>query len=202
MSTFKLKLISNDIKNTDMSDLSKYLEFNDAARNYFQLQPGEEHYKLLKYISLSYNDRISDVGTFLGASALAFSANVNVNVYTYDICDAIPASCDKRTPKERKNITFNISNCEDCISEIMQSKIILLDIDHSGKTEEWFVNKLESLGYDGILLLDDIYLNTEMQNFWNNVPKHLKKLDISYIGHYTGTGAIIFKPDVFDIVIE
>jgi predicted O-methyltransferase YrrM len=186
----------------DMNGLSDHLDYCHDARKYFMMEPGSEHYKLCKYISLNYNDTIADVGTFKGASALALSANENIQVTTYDICDAINDSSGKKTPKDKENITFVISSCEEKIDEIVQSKIIFLDIDHSGATETWFVNKLVSLNYDGLLFLDDIYLNKEMYDFWENIPAHLKKIDLTDVGHVTGTGVVVFKPDVFDLVIE
>ena len=54
---------------------------------YFFDDVGQEHYKLLKYISSQLKDgsNVFDIGTSTGLSALALSSNPNIIVHTYDI---------------------------------------------------------------------------------------------------------------------
>jgi hypothetical protein len=66
-----------------------------------------------------------------------------------------------------------------------------MDTDHDGNFENQFYNYLQFINYKGYLLLDDIYLNKPMINFWNSIK--LEKHDISNIGHTTGTGVVFFK---------
>jgi len=52
---------------------------------------------------------------------------------------------------------------------------------------------LKKNNYIGILILDDIYLNEPMRYFWNEVCKNEDKMDISHLGHWSGTGIIYFN---------
>ena len=74
---------------------------------------------------------------------------------------------------------------------ILNSKIILLDTFHDGTFELKFYNHLKSINYKGYLLLDDIKLNNEMVEFWNQIE--LEKQDLTHIGHVSGTGVVYFN---------
>jgi hypothetical protein len=50
---------------------------------------------------------------------------------------------------------------------------------------------VKQLGYKGYLLLDDIFLNKEMVEFWNLIE--LDKQDLTNLGHVTGTGVVYFN---------
>jgi hypothetical protein len=73
----------------------------------------------------------------------------------------------------------------------MSAKLILLDTFHDGTFELQFYNHLKQLGYKGYLLLDDIFLNKEMVEFWNLIE--LDKQDLTNLGHATGTGVVYFN---------
>ena len=53
------------------------------------------------------------------------------------------------------------------------------------------IAQLERLGFTGILLVDDINLNDQMRRVWADISR--PKLDITSIGHHTGTGAVLFE---------
>jgi hypothetical protein len=74
---------------------------------------------------------------------------------------------------------------------LLSSKIILLDTFHDGGFELEFLNYLKGINYSGVLILDDIHLNNEMKSFWENINED--KLDITNIGHGSGTGVVYFK---------
>ena len=74
---------------------------------------------------------------------------------------------------------------------LLSAKFILLDTFHDGTFEKQFYEYIESIGYSGYLLLDDIHLNTEMEKFWVSINR--KKDDLTHIGHSTGTGVVYFK---------
>jgi hypothetical protein len=40
-------------------------------------------------------------------------------------------------------------------------------------------------------MLDDIHLNDDMKLFWNNITE--EKYDLTSIGHWSGTGLVVFK---------
>lgn len=67
----------------------------------------------------------------------------------------------------------------------------MLDTFHNGDFEMEFYNKIKEIGFSGLLMIDDIYLNTEMKNFWNQIE--LEKFDLSEFGHHSGTGLVTFK---------
>jgi hypothetical protein len=73
---------------------------------------------------------------------------------------------------------------------ILSSRYILLDTFHDGTFEKTFFDYLKEINYKGYLLLDDIKLNEEMINFWKFID--INKIDISHLGHLTGTGVVIF----------
>ena len=54
-----------------------------------------------------------------------------------------------------------------------------------------FYEHLKKMNYKGYLLLDDIFLNSEMMSFWKNIE--LDKLNITQLGHSTGTGVVFFN---------
>ena len=189
----------NEIEQLSMNDLVKYISWSPDASRYFQLNPGQEHYKLLKYLSINYKGEIADIGTYRGASALALSANSDVHVTTYDCLNVIPDNCISILSKE--NITMKVNDCKEEFNQILKADIIFFDIDHTGQTETWFVNELVNNNYKGLLFLDDIYLNKEMTYFWSNIPSQLKKIDLTSIGHFSGTGVVIFDPSYMDVIL-
>jgi hypothetical protein len=70
--------------------------------------------------------------------------------------------------------------------------IIFIDVDpHDGVQERKMISKLIDMNFNGILLLDDIHLNPEMQSFWDWIPVG-RKVDLTSFGHFSGTGAVLF----------
>jgi len=155
----------------------------DNIDNYFYLESGREHYRLLMYISTLFDRQtLFDIGTYTGLSALALSYNKNIRVKSYDI---------RRTNINKKwNIKYIIGNIlQD--KNLRYSPFILLDTEHDGIFENEFYNHLIKIGYKGLLMLDDIFLNDEMREFWNGIKRD--KYDLTNKGHFTGTGLINFK---------
>lgn len=188
------------IDEMDLSSISHYLDWTPLAQKYFLSDAGQEHYKLLAYLSHQINGEISDVGTFNGASALALSLNEQSFIYTYDIVRCIPEQEGLNTPLTRKNIKMYVASGQACIAKIAQSKMIVLDVDpHDGFQEDDILQKLIRRDYQGIVIVDDIHLNKEMKSLWDNVPQHLKKIDVTHLGHHSGTGIIIFNSQNIDV---
>ena len=177
------KLVNIDIDN--LAKLVPEYEF----KSYFLSLPGREHYRLLAYISTLYeNTTLIDIGTYKGCSALALSYNKKNTVFSFDV--------DGST----KNISQNPINTafvvDDILKEkykklIMSSPFILLDTNHNGDFEAQFHSYLESIGWKGILLLDDINLNDPMKEYWKQIKQ--KKIDMTIFGHWSGTGLVIFS---------
>jgi hypothetical protein len=182
-----LHIIPSIINTHDLSTLWPYAK--GAQFTYFNLESGNEHYRLLYHISwqIPNNSTIIDIGTSTGHSALALSANPNINVITYNICDQVQ---DSGSIKQKKNINIRIKNCIDDIGILLQSPFIMLDVFHDGTFEKLLVETLLKHNYNGIVLCDDIFLNKEMLDFWNWVP--VSKMDITEYGHWSGTGLLLF----------
>jgi predicted O-methyltransferase YrrM len=158
----------------------------------------EEHYQLLAYLSsqLPSGSKVADLGTFQGASALALAYNPEVNVYTYDIDNS------KHIKFEMfKNIHFKQANCLECVEEFLDAVLIMLDLDpHDGIQEQLLLQELSKHQYKGIMICDDICLNSQMDEFWKNIK--LRKFDITKYGHYSGTGVVVFDKNAIDLKIK
>lgn len=193
----KITLSKKEINAIDLSSLFEYVEWHKDNFKYFNLDAGIEHYRLLAYLSTVIpSTNLIDIGTYLGFSAVALSYNNSKQVYTYDIYDWLPDSPTK-TVRNVSNVTVKIMNCLNDLDIILNTDLILLDIDHNGSNELEILNVLRKNNYKGLLLLDDIGLNPEMIELWENIPE--KKIDISDVGHFSKTGLVIFDPDRFEI---
>lgn len=176
---------TQDLVNIDLSEISGFISDNQA-KGYFLGRVGQEHYKLLAYLSTFFNDvLIYDIGTYRGASALALSYNQNNRVRSFDI---IENRAIKNSPQ---NIEWVIGDfLKEPLSDVLSSPLIMIDIDHTGKYEKIMLDFLVEIGWEGFLLFDDIYLNKEMNNFWNDISH--KKYDLTKLGHFSGTGMVLF----------
>ncbi len=185
-----MNYIKNEVTKIDLNILSERIK-DETLKKYFLSEPGEEHYKLLSYISSnveSKNVKIADLGSREGLSALALSVNPFAEVRSYDI------TLERIIPeiKERENIMFIEKDVLTCVDEIAKSDIILLDIDpHDGIKEELFLQKLIEKNFKGILICDDINLNIGMKTFWYKIKQ--PKEDYTKLGHWSGTGLVYFK---------
>jgi predicted O-methyltransferase YrrM len=154
-----------------------------------------EHYSLLTSFSkqMPKGSVIVDVGTYQGYSAVALASNPGVSVVTYDIQDFVKIPLPA-------NVRQIVRDSFECIPEICQSDLILLDISpHDGIKEQRFFDELLKNGFQGVLILDDIHwgLDAGMNSFWNSIP--LKKFDVTSLGHYTGTGIVVFDAAKWDV---
>jgi len=189
-----------DVRKTNLARLYSFLTWDSLALHYFKLPAGQEHYQLLGFLSqqIRFPSLISDVGTYRGASALALALNPLHRVETYDFCDHLPSKW--KTVKNLDNVKFTIGNAFLHLDRIAQSDLIFLDIDpHDGEQEGDFVEALRKRKYRGLLLLDDIRLNTGMGRFWYGIPE--AKLDLTAVGHWSGTGLVMFDPTLMSVQV-
>jgi hypothetical protein len=181
--------IASSFKYSDIVgiDVSKCLEYikHDNEKEHFVSNPGQEHYRLLAYLSTKYQDAdIIDIGTFTGISSVALSYNPKNRVHTFDIDRKLYL---KTTPSNVLYYKDNILNPK-YESLIRYSKLILIDISHNGEDEKEITDHIIKLGYKGYIIYDDIKLNKEMISFFNSLNG--KKTDISHLGHWSGTGIL------------
>lgn len=183
----KIKLSTNTLNSINTKD-EKFVGMIPGWYNqYYHLEAGREHYRLLIYLASLYeNINIADIGTNMGASALALSTNSKNIIYSIDIVDLKP---NVARPSNCKFIIGNILEDSDIMNKVLSSKFVMLDIDHEYSNEIKIYQHLVHSGWKGLLCCDDIHLNDQMKRFWNEVSH--PKIDITKYGHGSGTGLII-----------
>ncbi len=181
----RFNLTRERIQSVDLLPLARYI-INEEYRGYFLDTQFKEHYRLLGYLSSLYKGQtIFDVGTLKGYSALALSYNPANQVVSYDIEDLKQL----RHREELKSIDYRIGNVlED--PRLPSAHLILLDTYHDGSFEAHFYNHLKKIGFKGLLVLDDIHLNSAMENFWSRITE--PKEDVTDLAHWSGTGLVDF----------
>jgi len=132
---------------------------------------------------------------------LALSYNENNTIHTFDIVNNITniKIQTKSNIKFYYDDLFNESIFEQYKDLILNSAFIFLDVDpHNGTMEYYLYNKLKNLNYQGFIICDDIWLFKDMRNnFWYKIEP-MYKSDITYLGHFSGTGIINFnKNNIF-----
>lgn len=203
--TYMLLIVNNAIKNEDLTPISKYVAWNSQSCGYFLMEAGIEHYKMLSYLSKQFptGTVLCDIGTYRGCSAAALTANPLIKVVTYDIENHHPSNT--LTILDHPQVELRLKDClvEPELTNIANMPFIFLDISpHDGIQEKNIINALHNKGFQGIMLLDDIYLNDEMKLFWeNDIPAGIKKIDLTKYGHASGTGALVFNESKYDIII-
>lgn len=178
----------------DLSPLREYVEWTPNSK-YFEGAAGQEHYRLIAHLSSQLPDGsvIVDIGTYHGLSAVGASFNEKVRVITYDIFDHLPTS--KKTARDRSNVEIRVGNCLMDMEKIArEAALVIIDIDpHDGVQEDELVDSLVVRhAYRGMLLLDDVNLNSGMREFYTETANKLTKYgyqveDLTDVGHFSGT---------------
>lgn len=163
-----------------------------------------------------------DIGTRYLASSLALGSTLNnpTRVWTFDLPDsqerveAYRGKNGEAWQAEAKELGIDVSFHNLNLLEIsdadfrryMSTWLILLDTAHLPKTvpfEIEFVQRLQEVGYRGLLLLDDIDLNPEMRDWWADLKKGATTAkapysiyDVTPVGHSSGTGLIDFSNEI------
>ena len=185
----------NKIQNQDLSYVEKYFpeKYNNHKINEMNngIENGE-HYKLLSYFSeLLENETILDLGTRDGLSALVLSKNKKNKVITYDLLSK---------PSEMLSFEHLIPNCkfkqmnvfDESEDIIKSSKLMFLDLDpHDGIQEKKFIEWLEKIEYNGVIICYDIEWFPAMSRWWNELKQ--TKYNVTKYGHGSGTGIIDFS---------
>jgi hypothetical protein len=188
-----LTLNRKEIIDTDITGLSKYQE-GWCKPNFmsWDKEAGQTEYKLYAYLSMILPSSgygrpyILDIGTLFGGSALALSYNPDSFVSSYDLMRIethIPGNFEK------DNIRLIVGNFLQDDINYSEVDLIVIDVDpHDGLQEPPMVEHIVQQGYEGLILLDDIHLSSEMENMWNNFE--YEKHDATEIGHFSGTGIL------------
>ena len=195
----------------DALDLTQFAGrfVNDNDREEFVGNAGSQHYRLLAYLSTQFYGRtLIDIGTHRGSSALALSYNVANTVHTFDIDDRLAQEW-KMTKWANRNIQFHKENLWDPATRaqwrdrILDAAVIFMDIDpHEGPMELEFYQWLKAEGYKGLLVCDDIWYFKGMRDaFWYHIPE-AEKVDVTLVGHWSGTGIVHFGLGKLGLKIE
>ena len=171
------------VRNLDISHL-----YNLALNQCDWHEAGQCEYRLYAHLSTFFNNTtILDVGSRTGGSALALSYNEKNHVISYDLQEQGASNIKK------DNITWKIKDFRnDDTLDYDRISIIMIDVDpHDGVQEEEMFLFLEEKEWQGLVLLDDIGPQwPEIEDFWNRIT--FPKLDVSDVGHMSGTGAVSF----------
>lgn len=181
----RFNLTRDRIQSVDLSHLARHTA-NAEYRGYFLDTQFKEHYRLLAYLSSLYKQQsLFDVGTLKGYSALALSYNPANRVVSYDLEDLK----ELHHREALTTIEYRLGNVfED--PRLLTAHLILLDTYHDGTFEAQFYNHLKKNRYKGLLVLDDIHLNSHMEKLWNHIEE--PKEDVTDLAHWSGTGLVDF----------
>jgi hypothetical protein len=161
-------------------DMTRFADLLPEPTRGFYLAPRGEHYKLLKNLGRQFPGPKLDIGTATGASALAL----------YDGSPSVISYDTAITPRPMEDITWRTGDGIAAIPGHLGCSLILLDVDpHDGWNERACVSILRG-AWTGLLVCDDIHLNTAMHEWWEQLPE--PKWDVTAFGHHTGTGIIGF----------
>lgn len=164
---------------------------------YLLRMPGEEHYRLLAYLSTWFDGRVVfDVGTGGGHSALALSWNRGNRVISLDLGNFRATLNEGSLP----NVEFRIGECTEQ-PELLESALVFLDTSpHDGANEKKLFDHLVAGGFRGLLVMDDVNSHQfpGVRALWNRIE--VPKIELTAFGHHSGTGLINFGG--FPIVLE
>ena len=223
------------VQQMNMDRLHQVKGFTCDGYDEFMISPaGTEHYTLLHYLSKSYADpelnpacqrrHLVDIGTRYVASSLSMASASPVKVWTFDIPDSTERQTAFRGKTEAEwqeavkaqniDITFHnvdllaVSN-ED-FERYMNTWLIMLDTWHVPYSHpferEWLKRLVDAKFFKGVILLDDINLNEEMQQTWWNEMKENSANDgyvvhdVTKVGHWSGTGLLDFSGGQVSII--
>lgn len=159
--------------------------------------PGE-HYRLLAALTAVVEPRlIVEIGTYTGASALAFldQAGAGCQVVTYDVLawDEIPGTLLRAADFDGGRLEQRVVDVADPehwraeLATFRDADLIFLDGPKDGVFEPLMMARLAGLARetDFVLVIDDIRF-LEMIEAWASFPA--PKLDATSFGHWSGTG--------------
>ena len=149
----------------------------DDHHQYFVLPPGKEHFRLLACISsqLPPGSVVADLSPPGGRklAALALAANPSVRVLTTG------------------EPTFGRDNITVQSGELSDALVVWL-----GTNTREQLDTLVAAGFRGIALVDNTHLNPDNREFWTWASAAFAGKDLTAVGHFTGTGALVCGPKV------
>ena len=183
----------------DLNDVSDRMSFGTKWPN---IWPGE-HYKLLAgLIAHIRPSTVVEVGTFLGLSALAIRKILPPagRLVTFDVFpwDSFSATCLRQSDFSDGRIEQRLGDLadpkffRDHVELLAKAQVIFLDGPKNLIFERAFLENLKTVPFieTPLLVIDDIRL-WNMLDIWREIQ--LPKLDITSLGHFTGTGLVMLN---------
>jgi predicted O-methyltransferase YrrM len=169
--------------------------------------PGE-HYRLLAALTAVLRPtRIVEIGTYTGASALAFlgESGPDAQVVTYDILAwaDIPGTLLRSSDFEDGRLQQRLANLADEdnweseLDVFRDADLVFMDGPKDGVFEALMLKRLAALRDTAnfVLVVDDIRF-LEMLSAWADFPS--PKLDATSFGHWSGTGMALVGAPLYD----
>lgn len=195
-----LALRAVDVART--APLTSLVSRNARGADRLRQFPGQ-HYRLLYGLAVATGARrVVEVGTYLGASALAFLDAPGVEqLITFDIVrwDRFPNTMLRGTDFGGR-LTQRIGDLSDaaCFSahrdDLAGADLLFVDASKDGVFEPAFLEHWMTVEprHPQLLVLDDIRVLT-MVDVWRELA--LDKLDLTSFGHWSGTGLVLRRPE-------
>lgn len=223
--TMTIVLSAAALKAVDLDGALPYIEFH-AHRVY--LKESNEHYRLLAFLASKLANANADGGalfvdtrTHLGSTAIALAHGAlegaggasGARVVSYDTEDVIARFTTDiigtdvsgvPTAKTHPRVETRLrdpSHTVELTETLLHADLVVLEPD--AKTLEravQIVRGLEAGGFRGVLVMDAIKLTREVAELWQSVCAP-KKLDVSALAHWSGTGIALFDPTRVDVVV-
>lgn len=168
-------------------------------------EPGVEHYRLLAYLASFVSGVVFDLGTYLGGSALALASYTKSVVLSFDVSDHLDPTIRVNLEARLCNLVFLQMDACLAAGTAKNSQLVFLDVaPHDGIQEQSIFDTLLRIGFRGLLVCDDIYMNDAMRNWWSALPMALfmKKVDATKYGHWSGTGIVVFDQRYIDVEVK
>lgn len=196
-----IDLLQALISRTRQTSLASLADRNPPGL--MELWPGE-HYRLLAALMQELKPRtVIEIGTFRGLSSLAMLAYLppGAQLTTFDLIswEQISGTFLRGTDFVSGNFTQALcdlkdpENCRMHASLIRNADLVFIDGPKDGIFEEKLLDNFAAFGLrpHTVLVFDDIHI-WNMLGIWMRI-RH-PKLDITTIGHYTGTGMVEWLP--------
>jgi len=214
-----------DVKASTCAKHSALMNFTtEEYREYFFQDPGQERYCLLTHIAAVLHDRpgsFIDIGTRVAASALSLMSHghrvTTIDIPTSNELDHMVMKTFGQSVKDwqvavnraaggnlltiaKADILSSSDNATKIWPTLTTASLIYLDTYHkpdSRPFERQFLNRLIDIRYEGVVVIDDIYLNHEMQRWFDELvcasDAPYKVYDLTVAGHSSGTGLLDFE---------
>ena len=182
---------------TELPDLSRRIDAD--SHDFTRVWPGE-HYRLLAaLVKLLQPERVLEIGTFRGLSALALKKFLPSagKIVTFDVVPwkSLSDTCLRPEDFEDDRLRQQIGDLSDTAvfelhrSLIQQTELLFVDGAKDGVFERKLLQQLETVDFHKPLLLviDDIRF-WNMLAIWQDIAR--PKLDLTSFGHWSGTGLV------------